>query len=457
MKFSTINPATEEVIAEYEMMPPDEVFSVCRGAQEAYLSWRRTEVMERAELLSRLASVLRHNVSRYAGYITTEMGKPIRQSEVEVEKCAWCAEVYADNAADWLEAEEVEADGVLHQVSFEPTGAILSIMPWNFPFWQAFRFAIPTLLAGNVSILKHANNVPQCAFAIEETFQKAGFPENTFRNILADHDTVAEVIRSDLIAGVSLTGSTRAGIRVGELAGSSLKKAVLELGGSDPFIVLDDSVLSIAAQNAISGRMLNAGQSCIAAKRFIVLRSVAEQFTEAFAEQAQQMIVGDPSDEKTEMGPLVNEAALKEIEEQVADAVDKGGKIAAGGKRLNRKGYFFQPTVISETKPEMRCVTEEVFGPVAAVIVVDDDAEAIKIANNTEFGLGASVWSQDLERARKIARELETGAVFINSIVKSDPRMPFGGVKKSGIGRELSKYGMREFVNVKALNVYEHK
>jgi len=457
MRFSTINPATEEVLDEYEMMTSAQVKEAVERGRESFESWRLVPVSGRVGYLVKLAEVLRGNARRFGELISKEMGKPIKQSVAEVEKCAWCAEFYAAEGGKWLEDQPVEADGVLHKVSYEPLGVILSIMPWNFPFWQVYRFAVPTILAGNVSLLKHATNVTRCALVIEGTFREAGFPEDVFQTLRADHDTVAEVIRSDLVAGVSLTGSTRAGERVGELAGQNLKKVVLELGGSDPFIVLDDADIELTAKNAVLGRMQNAGQSCIAAKRFIVHKSVADDFIKAFAEKVKAMVIGDPLEEKTEVGPLVNQAALEEIEGQVEDAKRKGARICTGGRRWGRKGYFYEPTVISNTSKDMRCVSEEVFGPVAAVIVVASDAEAIEAANNTEFGLGGSVWTRDTDRGLQVASEVESGTVFVNSITKSDPRIPFGGVKKSGLGRELSYFGLHEFVNIKSYSVYEHK
>jgi len=457
MKFSTINPATEEVLDEYEMMTGEQVTGAVEHARETYDSWRTVPVSERIGYLVKLGGILRANARRFGEIITKEMGKPIKQSIAEVEKCAWCAEFYAQEGGKWLEDQPIEADGLLHKVAYEPLGVILSIMPWNFPFWQVYRFAVPTILAGNVSLLKHATNVTRCALVIESTFREAGFPENVFKTLITDHDTVADVIRSDLVAGVSLTGSTRAGERVGELAGQNLKKVVLELGGSDPFIVLDDADIELTAKNAVLGRMQNAGQSCIAAKRFIVHKAIADDFIKAFTEKTKAMVIGDPLDEKTEIGPLVNQAALEEIEGQVKDAKAKGATICTGGRRLNRKGYFYEPTVIANTTKDMRCVAEEVFGPVAAVIVVENDAEAIEVANNTEFGLGGSVWTRDTKRGLQVASGVESGMVFVNSITKSDPRIPFGGVKKSGLGREMSYFGLHEFVNIKSYSVYEHK
>ena len=457
MKFKTINPATEEIITEHQLMQKEEVLDAAKKSHAAFQEWKQLDISERADYFRNLAKVLRNNKEKYAKLMTIEMGKPIKQSLIEVEKCAWSAEVYADNAEKWLEEEIVQADGKKHLVVFEPLGAILSIMPWNFPFWQAFRFGIPTLIAGNVSILKHSNVVPQCALAIEEAFNKAGFPENVFKTLITDHESVAELVKSDLIRGVSLTGSTSAGARIAELAGRNLKKVVLELGGSDPFIVLNDADVEFAAKNAVSGRNVNSGQSCIAAKRFIVMRDVFEEFSKKFAEATNALIVGDPMDMKTDVGPLVNKDGLTQIESQVQDAVIKGAIILTGGKKLERKGYFYKPTVLSNIKINMKVMTEEVFGPVAPIIVVNDEEEAIKIANNSEFGLGASVWTKDENKGLEIAKKLEAGDIFINSVVKSDPRMPFGGIKKSGIGRELSKYGLKEFVNVKGINLYEHK
>lgn len=456
MPFQTVNPATEEVIAEYEYMSREEVMAIAGRTHAAFLEWRDTPLEKRAELFRGLAAALRKNLERYAETITLEMGKPIRDSRFEIEKCAAAAEVYADNAAKWSSEEVVEADGRKHRVVYQPTGAVLAIMPWNFPFWQAMRFAIPTLLAGNAAVLKHADVVTQCAFQIEEVFREAGFPEDLFRTILADHPTAGELIESRHIVGVSLTGSTRAGIAIAQTAGRALKKVVLELGGSDPFIVLDDVDVEHTAKNAILGRFMNCGQSCIASKRFIVVKSLAEEFGRAMAEKAGQLVVGDPTDEKTELGPLVQKSALDGIVEQVRDALEKGARVLTGGKRPDGKGYFFQPTVLDRVTPDMKVVAEEVFGPVAPIIVVEDEEEAIRVANNSEFGLGGSVWTRDLERGERVARRVESGTVFVNSITKSDARMPFGGIKTSGLGRELSWHGMREFVNVQGINVYDH-
>jgi succinate-semialdehyde dehydrogenase/glutarate-semialdehyde dehydrogenase len=334
---------------------------------------------------------------------------------------------------------------------------ILSIMPWNFPFWQVLRCGIPTVIAGNISILKHSNTVPQCALAIEEAFKAARFPENIFRTVVTDHGTVAELVESEIIRGISFTGSTEAGAKVAELAGKHLKKMVLELGGSDPFIVLGDADIEFSAKNAVLGRNINTGQSCIAAKRFIVAQEIIAEFSKKFVELTAKLTVGNPMDENTNIGPLANAEGLEKLEKQVNDAVNKGAKILTGGKRLNRNGYFYEPTILTNTTPDMKVVSEEVFGPVAPIIVAKNENEAITLANSTKFGLGGSVWTKDIVRGEQIAKRIESGTVFINSITKSDPRMPFGGVKKSGIGRELAKLGLKEFVNIKGLNVYEHK
>ena len=456
MKYQTINPGTGQIIDTYETMPAEEIIAVAKAAHKSFQSWRELSLGVRVDYIRKLGIVLREMRDEYGKLMTIEMGKPISEARAEVEKCAWLCDVYADNGEIWLQEERVEADGIEHRVTFDPLGVILSIMPWNYPFWQALRFAVPGILAGNTSILKHASNVPQCAFAIEDAFARAGFPERVFTTVLADHDGVAALISSDLIRGVSLTGSTGAGARIAEEAGRNLKKVVLELGGSDPFIVLDDADIEFAARNATQGRMLNTGQSCIAAKRFIVMRSVASAFSKRFADIMGSLVIGDPMDEQTQVGAIVSEDALMELTSQLKQALELGGHVLTGGRRIERPGFFLEPTVVTETVPEMRIVSEEVFGPIAPIIIVEDDKEAISVANASEFGLGGSVWTKNLSRGMNLARSLESGTVFVNSIVKSDPRMPFGGVKKSGIGRELSKYGLREFVNVKGLNIYSH-
>ena len=456
MKFQTVNPATEEVVADYETMPATEVLAIANEAHAAFLKWRELSVAERAPYLVALAAVLRDNLEKWARLITVEMGKTISESRGEIEKCAWMAEMYAERAEGWLEDELVDADGIRHIVTFEPLGVVLSIMPWNYPFWQALRFAVPGIIAGNTSLLKHASNVTGCALAIEEAFVLAGFPANVFRTIVPDYATVSELIASEQIAGVSLTGSTQVGAKIGETAGSNLKKVVLELGGSDPFIVLEDADIEFTAGRAVAGRMVGNGQSCIASKRFIVVEAVADAFARRFAELMGELKMGDPLADDTQVGAVVNEAALSELMAQLEQSVSLGAEVLCGGQRLPGKGFFLEPTVVSKTTPQMRVVAEEVFGPIAPVIVVADETEAIAVANASEFGLGGSVWTRDIERGVGVARRIDSGTLFVNSITKSDPRMPFGGVKRSGIGRELSKYGLKEFVNVKGINVYEH-
>ena len=456
MKFSTINPATEQIVAEYEIYTKESVMVALTDCHRAFLAWREVSLSERAKLMRSLAAVLRKNIDQYAAVITAEMGKPIRQSRDEVEKCAWTADVYAENAADWCEPEQISADGISHHVRFEPLGVILAIMPWNFPFWQAIRFGVPTLLVGNTSLLKHANNVPQCAFAIEEAFLSASFPPNIFKTILADHKTTGELIDDPLVTGVSFTGSTQAGRRIAARAGGALKKTVLELGGSDPFIVLDDANIDFAADSAVISRMQSTGQSCIAAKRFIVHRRVFDAFAAAFVARGEKLVLGDPTDERSDIGPLVNSTAVDEIASQVNDAIAKGATVLLGAERPETPGYFYKPTILTDTDICMRCRREELFGPVAVLIAFDDDAEAIAIANETEFGLGGAVFSADLARAERIAERIDSGMIFVNSMTRSDPRIPFGGTKNSGLGRELYKYGLREFVNIKSLSVYDH-
>lgn len=457
MKFNTINPATEEVIKEFETMSKEEVMNIADDVNQSFLNWKNTPLQERSNLLKKLADVLKKNKEKYAKVMSMEMGKPVKDAIGEVEKCAWAAEIYAENSEKWMQDDIKEADGKEHKVILQPLGVILAVMPWNFPFWQAFRFAIPTVLVGNTALLKHASSVTQSALEMEGVFKEAGFPENVFRTIIADHQTVSDLIGSNIVKGVSLTGSTQAGKRVAEAAGKNLKKLVLELGGSDPFIVLKDADLDFVVKGALTGRFLNNGQSCIAAKRFIVHESIVDKFAEKFADGTSKLKVGDPNDDKTNLGPLVNKKALEKIEKQVLDAKEKGAKILTGGKRIGEKGFFFQPTIITNTKPDMEIVKDETFGPIAAIISFKDDEEAIKIANSTIFGLGGSVWTKDLEKGKEMAKKIESGAVFVNSITKSDPRMPFGGVKESGIGRELSDYALKEFANLKSFNVYEHK
>ena len=456
MKIYSINPASESVNKEYDYMSSETIMELLDQSQNAFEEWRKVDLKEKCDLFKKVATVLRNDKQRYAELMVKEMGKPIKQAIAEVEKCAWTCEVYADRTEDWLRDEIVNADGKEHIVIFQPLGVILSIMPWNFPFWQVFRFAIPSIIVGNTSILKHSNNVPGCALAIEEVFTKAGFPNGVFTSILSSHQNVGILIESDVVQGISLTGSTDVGAKIAELAGKHLKKVVLELGGSDPFIILKDVDIDFVVKNAVFGRTQNNGQSCIAAKRFIVHSSIIDQFGQKFAEAIGNLKVGDPINPEVDIGPMANIGEFELIKSQIDDAKNNNAKFLTGGEVLDQPGYYVTPAVVTNVNSNMRIIKEEVFGPVAPLIAFETEEEAIKIANSTEFGLGASVWSKDEELARRIAINLQAGSVFVNSFVKSDPRMPFGGVKKSGIGRELSKYGLKEFVNVKGLNIYSH-
>jgi len=452
---TTHNPATDTPLAEYPLHTPDEVASVVDQVHAAQPAWAAVPLPRRAALSGRLAAVLRAHKSTWARLMTLEMGKPISESVAEIDKCAWLCDTYAERAADWLADEAVAADGRDHRVVYQPLGVVLSIMPWNFPFWQALRFGVPTLLAGNTSILKHSRNVTGCALALEQAFREAGFPEHAFRTIVADHQSVGVLLDDRRIAGVSLTGSTEVGRQVAARAAGTLKTCVLELGGSDPFIVLADADLDRAVEGAVTGRLLNTGQSCIAAKRFLVEEAIYDRFVQRFAAAMASRRVGDPLDGDTQVGAIISGRDLATLEDQIADAVSQGARLVCGGRRLDRPGFFLPPTVLAEVTPRMRVWREEVFGPVAPVMAVPDADAALREANASEFGLGGSVWTGDLERGEDLARRLECGAAFVNSIVKSDPRMPFGGVKQSGLGRELSWFGLRAFVNVKGLNVYD--
>jgi acyl-CoA reductase-like NAD-dependent aldehyde dehydrogenase len=395
---------------------------------------------------------MRKNREDYARIVTEEMGKPVRQSLAEIEKCAWVCDYYADHAEVFLRDELIPTEFRKSFVSFEPLGVIASIMPWNFPFWQVMRFAVPALTAGNVGVLKHSSVCLGSALKLQEAFADAGFPENVFQAVIGDYRVGEALVQADIDA-VSVTGSINTGRRVAGLASQGLKKFVLELGGSDPFVVLEDADLNQTAAMATQSRLLNTGQSCIAAKRFIVVKEVADRFTKLFVDNTNDEVVGDPLDPKTTVGPLVRDSQRKTLAKQVDDARDKGGRILTGGKSLDGAGFFYEPTIISGVNHEMDIVREEVFGPAAPIIVVNSAEEAILEANNSEFGLGASIWTNNLERGIDLARKVESGIVSVNEMVRSDPRLPFGGIKKSGIGRELSEFGIKEFVNIKSIVV----
>ena len=446
----SVNPATGQVIEEFLPHTGADMEQRLTRAQETYRQWRTTTFSERGELFRNLAQLLRDRSDRYARRMTAEMGKPIAQARSEAEKCAWVCDYFADNAATFLEDKHIETDATDSRVQYEPLGPILAIMPWNFPFWQVFRFAAPTLMAGNVAILKHAANVSGCAEDITELFGEAGFPEGVFDNLFIGHDLVEEMIADERIRGVALTGSVRAGRAVGAQAGRAIKPCVLELGGSDPFIVLDDCDMDWTIERGTFARMMNNGQSCIAAKRFIIEDSVYDEFVDRFTRAIEDLTVGDPGVDTTDVGPMAREDLRDELHDQVTRSIDAGANCPVGGQRLDRPGYYYAPTLLTEVTPGMATFDEETFGPVAAAIRADDVDHAIELANQSSFGLGASIWTTP-ERGNKLASRLEAGAVFVNELVKSDPRLPFGGIKDSGIGRELSAQGIREFVNVKTV------
>jgi acyl-CoA reductase-like NAD-dependent aldehyde dehydrogenase len=451
-KIETINPATGKVLAAYENVNADEISRKVELGRQAFVKWKKLDVVERAEYMRRLGRVMRKNREEYARLVTEEMGKPIKQSLAEIEKCAWVCDYYAEHAEAFLRHEIIPTEFRKSFVSFEPLGVVASIMPWNFPFWQVMRFAVPALTAGNVGILKHSSICLGSAIKIEQAFMDAGFPEYIFQAIIGDYRAGEALVQSNIDA-VSVTGSISTGRRVAELASQGLKKFVLELGGSDPFIVLEDADLNQTAYMATQSRLLNTGQSCIAAKRFIVVKEVADKFTTLFVENTQAEVIGDPLDSKTSVGPLVRDSQRQALARQVDDAKNKGGRLLTGGRSINREGFFYEPTIISNVNHHMEVVREEVFGPAAPIIVVNDEEEAIREANNSEFGLGASIWTNNIDRGIQLAHHVESGIVSVNEMVKSDPRLPFGGVKKSGIGRELSEFGIKEFVNVKSVVV----
>ncbi len=452
----TVNPATAEPIAEYHAMTSGEIREAITRSYWDYISWREIAISERSALMKRLAKLLRQEKDQHGALISREMGKPLSQAVAEVEKSAWVCDYYADNAASFLKPEESILDGgVRGVVKFEPIGLVLGIMPWNFPFWQVFRFAVPAIMAGNGIILKHSPNVTGSAIAIEQLFRDAGFPAHLYSAVHIDLEGVDRltgfIIEHPAIQGVSLTGSTAAGRAVAAKSGKALKTSVLELGGSDPYIVLDDADIPKAVDICAAARLLNGGQSCIAAKRFIVQSRVFEQFEHLLLQRMQSAVMGDPFDPAVEVGPLARHDLREQLHSQVTRSVAEGARLLCGGTIPEGKGFFYPPTVLSGVHKWMEVYSEETFGPVATLIEAKDDNEAILIANDTRYGLGSAVFSGNTDRALAIADQLDAGCCFINSMVKSDPRMPFGGVKQSGYGRELSSYGMHEFVNIKSL------
>ncbi|MBA7710474.1 Aldehyde dehydrogenase [subsurface metagenome] len=454
MTIEAVNPATGETIKTYREHTPAEILDILKGVDEAFHSWRKTGFAERSALLKNAAGVLRDNKEEHAILMTREMGKPITESRAEIAKCAWVCDYYADRAEAFLQPEVVETDASKSFITFQPLGVVLAIMPWNFPFWQLFRFAAPALMAGNVGVLKHASNVPGCALAIEEVFHKAGFPTGVFRTLLAGSRLVAGIIEHPLVRAVTLTGSVPAGKAVAARAGAVIKKTVLELGGSDPYVILEDADLEATVTTCVTSRLINSGQSCIAAKRFVVVEPLRKRFEALFVEQMRARKMGDPLEEDTIVGPQARHDLRDELHRQVQGSIKQGARCLLGGRMPDGKGAYYPPTVLTGVTKGMPAYEEELFGPVAAIIPVQDEQEAIRVANDTVFGLGAAVFTRDVEKGERIAAtELEAGCCFVNAFVKSDPRLPFGGIKESGYGRELASYGIREFVNVKTVYV----
>jgi succinate-semialdehyde dehydrogenase / glutarate-semialdehyde dehydrogenase len=449
----SVNPATGEELATFAEHTPEELVAALATADAAQQEWAATSFAERRRCLEAAARLLREGRDDYARLATLEMGKPVAEAAAEVDKCAWNCEFYAAQAERFLADEPVETDALSSWVAYQPLGVVLAIMPWNFPYWQVLRFAAPALMAGNGALLKHSPNVPRCALATEELFARAGFPDGLFRTLLVGDASVDEatgrLLGDPRVGAVTLTGSERAGAAVGAAAGRALKKCVLELGGSDPFVVLADADLGLTAEAAARARFLNGGQSCIAAKRFIVEEPVADEFERRFVDAVAALPVGDPLDPATRVGPLARADLLDVLERQVEGSVAGGAKVLLGGARLERPGWYYAPTVLTGVTPDLPVFTEETFGPVAAVVRAPDPEAAVALANDTPYGLGASVWTRDLERARQLGRRIESGSLFVNAVVASDPRLPFGGIKRSGHGRELAALGIREFTNIR--------
>ena len=457
MTIATVNPATGETIRTFEPATDREIDEALSRAANAFRKHRLLAFAERSKLMIGAAEILESEKERFARLMTLEMGKPIGAAIAEAEKCALACRYYAEHAESFLADEPADVRDGKAWVAFQPLGVVLAVMPWNFPFWQVIRFAAPALMAGNVAVLKHASNVPQCALAIEDIFRQAGFAQGVFQTFLVDSSAVAQLIADPRIAAVTLTGSEGAGRAVASTAGSNLKKAVIELGGSDPFIVMPSGDIDSAAETAVTARMINNGQSCIAAKRFIIHEKIYDRFMHGFVEQVSSLRVGDPMEPSTQLGPLATSQIRDDLEKQVTDTVAAGAKVLTGGKRLERPGFYYAPTVLAEIPPSSPAENEELFGPVASVWKVSNIEEAITRANSTTFGLGSSAWTNDPAERDQFIRELEAGLVFMNGMVASEPALPFGGVKHSGYGRELSAFGIREFVNIKSVKLADPK
>jgi len=453
-KLKTINPATEEILNEYEIISKEQVDDTVKKAKNAFFEWKK-DIDKRAEFLYAFAKELRKNKEKLAKTATQEMGKAIKEARSEVEKCAWTIEYYADHGKIFATGEVVNTDARKSIITFEPLGVIASIMPWNFPYWQGLRFAAPSLMIGNTIVLKPASATMQCGIEIEKTFSKAGVPQGIFQTAVGDSSIAETLIDSNGISAVTFTGSVPVGAKVAQRATSQIKKTVLELGGSDPFIVCDDADIEKASTGAVKGRFINCGQSCIASKRFIVVKNIADEFTEKFVQKTEKLKVDDPLLDDTDLGPLVNAKAVENIEGVVKRSIKEGAELITGGERVKNRGYFYRPTILRNVLPDMEVAQEEVFGPVAPIIMANDEKEAIRIANDSKFGLGASIWTRNLEKAERFSAMVESGIVTVNSMVVSDPRVPFGGIKNSGFGRELSRYGMLEFVNIKSVRFYD--
>jgi acyl-CoA reductase-like NAD-dependent aldehyde dehydrogenase len=452
-ELETINPATEEILNRYTIMTKEEINAAVKKARDEHLVWKK-DLGKRIDLLHDFAQELRKNKENLAKTATNEMGKAIKEARSEVEKCAWAIDYFADNGLILTNDEVVNTDARKSVIKFQPIGVIGSIMPWNFPYWQALRFAAPSLVVGNTIVLKPASATMQCGIEIEKAFNRAGLPDGVFQTLVGDSSIAESLIDSEVNA-VTFTGSVPVGSKVAQRATSQVKKTVIELGGSDPFIVCADADIEKASSGAIKARFINCGQSCIASKRFIVVKNMANEFIEQFVQKAEKLKVEDPLSDDTDVGPLVNASGLKKIDSQVKESVKEGAEVLTGGGQIGKKGYFYKPTILKNVNLKMSIAQEEVFGPVAPIIVAGDEAEAIELANDSEYGLGASIWTQDLDKADKFSNSVESGIVSVNNVVASDPRVPFGGVKKSGFGRELSRYGMLEFVSIKSVRFYD--